>query len=108
MSAALRPWRMSDAPSLAACVLVPVEEWVLHELGLSRLEHGHRMTNLASCRVSMSAGLRAEGVARARLPNGAERFDGETHAGPRTGPAPVVGLAPVGIGESVRRLGRLR
>jgi len=54
---------------------------------------GHRVNNPASCRVATRAGYPAEGVERAKLRYGDERFDVETHARLATDPAPeVVGL----------------
>lgn len=57
-----------------------VAELAFADLGLFRLELGHRVNNPASCRVATAAGFAAEGVERARLRYGTERFDVETHA----------------------------
>jgi len=66
------------------------------DLGLHRLELGHRTNNPASCAVATRAGFRAEGVERDKLRYGDERFDVETHARLATDPAPdVTGLRPV-------------
>ncbi|MGH3431329.1 MAG: GNAT family N-acetyltransferase [Thermocrispum sp.] len=58
------------------------------ELGLFRLELGHRVDNPASCRVAVAAGFAAEGLERCRLRYGSERFDTERHAWLATGPEP--------------------
>jgi RimJ/RimL family protein N-acetyltransferase len=66
------------------------------DLGLHRLELGHRTNNPASCAVATRAGFRAEGVERDKLRYGDERFDVETHARLATDPAPdVTGLRSV-------------
>lgn len=53
------------------------------------------MNNPASCRVATRAGYPAEGVERAKLRYGDERFDVETHARLATDPAPAVVGLPV-------------
>ncbi|MEK6309156.1 MULTISPECIES: GNAT family N-acetyltransferase [Curtobacterium] len=63
--------------------------------GLFRLELGHRVNNPASCRVATAAGFRSEGIERAKLRYGAERFDVETHARLASDPTPEVELLPV-------------
>ncbi|WP_326699774.1 GNAT family N-acetyltransferase [Streptomyces sp. NBC_01754] len=50
------------------------------DLGLYRLELGHRMDNPASCAVARGAGFAAEGVERGRLRYGDTRYDVERHA----------------------------
>ena len=50
------------------------------QLGLFRVELGHRIDNVASCRVAVRAGFTAEGIERSRLRYGDLRFDVETHA----------------------------
>ncbi|GAB3474762.1 RimJ/RimL family protein N-acetyltransferase [Amycolatopsis cihanbeyliensis] len=57
-----------------------VSEWALRELGLFRLELGHRVNNPASCRVALRAGYRPEGVQRKKLRYGEARYDVEMHA----------------------------
>jgi RimJ/RimL family protein N-acetyltransferase len=54
--------------------------WCFTELGLYRLELGHRTDNPASCRVATAAGFAVEGVQRARLRYGTTRHDVELHA----------------------------
>ncbi|MGJ6980218.1 GNAT family N-acetyltransferase [Aestuariimicrobium soli] len=44
-------------------------------LGLHRLELGHRVNNPASGRVALAAGFVQEGIERAKLAYGSERFD---------------------------------
>ncbi|GIG21500.1 hypothetical protein Cch01nite_22240 [Cellulomonas chitinilytica] len=75
---------------LATRGLATVARWALDELGLFRLELGHRLNNPASCAVATRAGFAAEGVERAKLRYGAERYDVETHARLITDPAPGV------------------
>lgn len=65
---------------LAARATTAVGTWALRELGLLRLELGHRVNNPASCRVATRAGFVAEGVERSKLRYGRDRFDVETHA----------------------------
>jgi RimJ/RimL family protein N-acetyltransferase len=48
------------------------------------------VNNPASCAVAMRAGFAAEGIERAKLRYGVERFDVETHARLATDPAPSV------------------
>lgn len=75
---------------LATRGLTTVARWAHDELGLFRLELGHRVNNPASCAVATRAGFAAEGVERAKLRYGAERYDVETHARLLTDPAPGV------------------
>lgn len=64
--------------------------------GLFRLELGHRVNNPASCVVAERAGFIAEGVERAKLKYGDERFDVELHARLATDPEPKhMGLVPL-------------
>ncbi|MFE0142441.1 GNAT family N-acetyltransferase [[Kitasatospora] papulosa] len=60
--------------------------WAFGELGLYRLELGHRTNNPASCRVARRAGFAVEGVDRQKLRYGDERFDVERHARLATDP----------------------
>lgn len=60
--------------------------WALGELGLFRLELGHRTNNPASCRVALQAGFVAEGLERAKLRYGSTRYDVELHARLATDP----------------------
>lgn len=75
---------------LAARALSTLAAHALDPAGddLFRLELGHRVNNPASCAVATRAGFVAEGVERAKLAYGSERFDVETHARLRTDPAP--------------------
>ncbi|WP_182112237.1 MULTISPECIES: GNAT family N-acetyltransferase [unclassified Actinotalea] len=75
---------------LATRAVATVARWAFDELGLFRLELGHRVNNPASCRVATAAGFTAEGIERAKLRYGAERFDVETHARLRTDPRPEI------------------
>ncbi|WP_309070264.1 GNAT family N-acetyltransferase [Arthrobacter sp.] len=73
--------------------LAAASEWAFSE-GLFRLELGHRVNNPASCRVAARAGFRAEGIERAKLRYGVERYDVETHARLATDPRPE-GIIPL-------------
>ncbi|MFC5906814.1 GNAT family N-acetyltransferase [Streptacidiphilus monticola] len=55
-------------------------DWALTELGLHRLELGHRTDNPASCGVALAAGFQIEGLERAKLKYDGRRFDVELHA----------------------------
>jgi len=46
-----------------------VSEWAFESAGLSRLELGHKVDNVASGRAAAKAGFRAEGRLAQRLPN---------------------------------------
>lgn len=59
------------------------------ELGLFRLETGHRIDNPGSCRVATSAGFLVEGRERQKLLYDGVRYDTETHARLATDPDPV-------------------
>lgn len=65
------------------------------EDGLFRLELGHRVNNLASCRVATNAGFIPEGIERQKLLYGAERFDVETHARLLTDSSPNLKMLPL-------------
>lgn len=82
-------WLSADARGggLASRGLAAACEWAFSE-GLFRLELGHRVNNPASCRVATVAGFPAEGIERAKLRYGIERFDVETHARLATDPKP--------------------
>ncbi|WP_432149759.1 GNAT family N-acetyltransferase [Streptomyces sp. bgisy029] len=57
-----------------------VARWAFGELGLYRLELGHRTDNTASCRVAVRSGFAPEGIERGRLRYGDVRYDVERHA----------------------------
>lgn len=65
-----------------------IAAWALTELGLFRLELGHRTNNAASCRVALAAGFAVEGLERQKLRYGDTRYDVETHARLATDPTP--------------------
>ena len=73
---------------VAADAVTALAGWALGELGLFRLELGHRLNNPASCRVAHAAGFAVEGLERAKLRYGDQRFDVELHARLATDPAP--------------------
>ncbi|MGW6732459.1 GNAT family N-acetyltransferase [Streptomyces sp. NPDC055013] len=54
--------------------------WAFDEVGLFRLELGHRIDNPASCGVARAAGFAAEGIERQKLEYDGARFDVERHA----------------------------
>ncbi|WP_406865065.1 GNAT family N-acetyltransferase [Streptomyces sp. HUAS MG47] len=54
--------------------------WCFDDLGLYRLELGHRLDNPASCTVARAAGFTAEGVERQKLEYDGTRYDVERHA----------------------------
>lgn len=73
--------------------LAAASEWAFSE-GLFRLELGHRVNNPASCNVATRAGFQVEGVERAKLRYGVDRYDVETHARLATDPRPE-GITPL-------------
>ncbi|WP_029289014.1 GNAT family N-acetyltransferase [Cellulomonas sp. HZM] len=81
---------------LASRSVASAARWAFDSLGLFRLELGHRTNNPASCRVAAAAGFAPEGIERAKLRYGSERFDVETHARLATDPDVDLG-APVPV-----------
>ncbi|WP_329040506.1 GNAT family N-acetyltransferase [Streptomyces sp. NBC_00178] len=71
---------------VAAAGVRELARWAFAELGLHRLELGHRTNNSASCSVALRAGFAPEGVERAKLRYGSERYDVERHARLATDP----------------------
>ena len=65
---------------LATWGLIELTDHAFRDLGLFRLELGHRVDNIASCRVAARAGFMTEGIERSKLRYGDLRFDVETHA----------------------------
>ncbi|WP_246108642.1 GNAT family N-acetyltransferase [Streptomyces sedi] len=65
---------------VAGAALRALSTWCFEELGLYRLELGHRVENDASCRTALSAGYLVEGRQRAKLRYGTTRHDVELHA----------------------------
>ncbi|GAA2946865.1 GNAT family N-acetyltransferase [Kitasatospora cinereorecta] len=63
--------------------------WSFDDLGLYRLELGHRTNNPASCAVARRAGFAAEGVERGKLRYGETRYDVERHARLATDPVNI-------------------
>lgn len=80
---------------VASRALATAAAWAFDELGLFRLELGHRVNNPASCRVANAAGFIPEGIERAKLRYGGARFDVETHARLRTDPTPAIATLTV-------------
>jgi len=66
-----------------------VAAWAFADLGLFRLELGHRLDNPASCAVALRAGFAVEGRQRGALNYDGVRHDVETHARLATDPPPV-------------------
>ena len=80
---------------LATQGLNAVALWAFQDVGLYRLELGHRVNNRSSCAVATRAGFASEGVERCKLRYGHERFDVELHARLVPDPTPDVPLLPV-------------
>lgn len=72
---------------LATRGLIALTDHAFRDLGLFRLELGHRTDNVASCRVAERAGFAVEGIERSKLRDADLRFDVETHARLATDPA---------------------
>ncbi|ARZ71574.1 GNAT family N-acetyltransferase [Streptomyces sp. HU2014] len=68
-------------------------DWAFADLGLFRLELGHRVGNRASCRVAGAAGFAVEGLQRQKLRYDGVRYDVETHARLACDPAPPGGAS---------------
>lgn len=69
----------------SACRLLAA--WAFSDLGLFRLELGHRVNNPASCKVARRAGFAVEGLERQKLLYDGVRYDVELHARLATDPA---------------------
>ncbi|WP_240796541.1 GNAT family protein [Streptomyces sp. RFCAC02] len=65
---------------VAGAAVRSLAAWCFGDLGLHRLELGHRVDNPASCRVAVAAGFAVEGLQRAKLRYGDTRHDVELHA----------------------------
>jgi RimJ/RimL family protein N-acetyltransferase len=83
-------WTMAAAwgRGVAGAAARAITDWAFADLGLFRLELGHRTDNVASCRVATAAGYAVEGLQRAKLRYGDRRHDAEIHARLATDPAP--------------------
>lgn len=68
--------------------------WAFHEVGLFRIELGHRVNNPSSCTVATRAGFATEGVERSKLRYGDTRFDVELHARLSIDPEPKLPVLP--------------
>jgi RimJ/RimL family protein N-acetyltransferase len=79
-------WTMEHARGrgVATDAARAITDWAFAELGLFRLETGHRTDNVASCKVATRAGYAVEGIERAKLRYGDRRYDTEAHARLRT------------------------
>jgi RimJ/RimL family protein N-acetyltransferase len=81
---------------VATSACLALSEWAFSDLGLFRLELGHRVNNPASCKVASRAGFRAEGRERQKLLYDGVRYDVELHARLATDPlSPGVHHFPV-------------
>lgn len=87
--------RGSRGLGLGSRAAAGISQWAIHDLEIFRLELGHRVNNPASCRVAVNAGFIPEGVERAKLQYGHERFDVETHARLATDPTPALEPIPI-------------
>jgi ribosomal-protein-alanine N-acetyltransferase len=72
---------------LAGGALAAMATYGFEELDLFRIELGHRVDNVASCRVATRAGFASEGIERSKLRYGDLRYDVETHARLATDPS---------------------
>ena len=66
-----------------------VADWALSDLGLERLEQGHRVNNPASGAVAKAAGFVKEGTARGKFLINGERIDVDTYGRLRSDPWPT-------------------
>lgn len=75
-------WTVEEArgTGVAAAAVRALSRWAFDDLGLYRLELGHRTNNPASCAVARRAGFAVEGIERAKLRYGEVRYDVERHA----------------------------
>ncbi|MFD4691191.1 GNAT family N-acetyltransferase [Streptomyces sp. NPDC058463] len=71
---------------VAAVGVRALARWAFGDLGLHRLELGHRTNNPASCKVAERAGFAVEGLERGKLRYGEVRYDVERHARLATDP----------------------
>lgn len=65
---------------MAGAATRALADWALTDLGLFRLELGHRRDNPASCRVARRAGFTVEDLERAKIRYDDRRYDVELHA----------------------------
>lgn len=80
-----------------ARAVATLARFAFDELGLERLELGHRVNNPASGRVAEKAGFVAEGVERQKLKYGDERFDVRTMARLVSDPQPELALGAIRV-----------
>ncbi|WP_029138158.1 GNAT family N-acetyltransferase [Nakamurella lactea] len=73
---------------LVARSATAVANWALEELGVFRLELGHRVNNPASGAIAVAAGFLPEGRERQKLRYGDERFDTLSYSRLATDPFP--------------------
>ncbi|SEM30845.1 GNAT family N-acetyltransferase [Streptacidiphilus jiangxiensis] len=74
---------------VAARACRALSRFAFDEVGLFRLELGHRVNNPASCRVATAAGYLVEGLERQKLAYDGVRYDVELHARLATDPEPA-------------------
>jgi RimJ/RimL family protein N-acetyltransferase len=74
---------------VATAAVRAVAGWAFQDVGLFRLELGHRTNNPASCRVAVGAGFVVEGLERGKLRYDGVRYDVELHARLATDPPPA-------------------
>ncbi|MFD6951077.1 acetyltransferase [Nocardiopsis sp. TSRI0078] len=89
-------WTLAEARGrgVATAGVLLVCGFAFADLGLFRLELGHRLNNPASCLVARRSGFRPEGIERQKLRYGDERFDTGTHARLATDPVEGVEFRP--------------
>ncbi|MET8683541.1 GNAT family protein [Streptomyces sp. NPDC004732] len=87
-------WTTPEArgKGVAAHGCAALARWAFGELGLFRLELGHRTNNPASCRVALAAGFAVEGLQRQKLSYDGVRYDVELHARLASDPVPGIRL----------------
>ncbi|WP_045075562.1 GNAT family N-acetyltransferase [Psychromicrobium lacuslunae] len=77
---------------LTTRAVATLAHWAFDELGVFRLELGHRLNNPASGKAALGAGFIREGTERQRLQYDGERFDVATYSRLKTDPAPATEL----------------
>lgn len=85
---------------LTTRAVATLANWAFVELGVFRLELGHRLNNPASGGVAIGAGFIREGTERQRLQYDGERFDVGTYSRLKTDPSPAVELLDWAVQES--------
>lgn len=79
-----------------------VANWALTDLGLHRLELGHRVNNPASRAVALAAGFVQEGIEREKFLVRGQRIDVLTYGRLRSDPGPSTAPLPMTTGNEGR------